>query len=65
MFRLILMFALFVIAVTAVTVMWTAIVKIRTEPSTGDTMPETFKRISYVLLIVLMFGICTGFLGAV
>jgi len=26
-------------------------------------LPDTFKRISYVLLIVLMFGVVTGWLG--
>ena len=32
--------------------------------SRGDTMPKTFSTIAYVLLIVLMFGIVTGWLGA-
>ena len=30
----------------------------------GDTMPKTFSTIAYVLLIVLMFGVVTGWLGA-
>ncbi len=30
----------------------------------GDTMPKTFSTIAYVLLILLMFGIATGWLGA-
>ncbi len=30
----------------------------------GDTMPKTFSTIAYVLLIVLMFGVATGWLGA-
>jgi cell division protein FtsX len=29
-----------------------------------DTMPATFQTIAYVLLIVLMFGVATGWLGA-
>lgn len=29
-----------------------------------DTMPATFHTIAYVLLIVLMFGVATGWLGA-
>ena len=29
-----------------------------------DSMPQTFSRIAYVVLIILMFGICAGFLGA-
>jgi hypothetical protein len=33
-------------------------------PARRDTMPETFRRIAYVLLIVLMFGVTAGWLGA-
>jgi cell division protein FtsX len=29
-----------------------------------DTMPTTFRNIAYVLLILLMFGVVTGWLGA-
>lgn len=29
-----------------------------------DTMPKTFRNIAYVLLVVLMFGVVTGWLGA-
>ena len=29
-----------------------------------DTMPATFHMIAYVLLIILMFGVVTGWLGA-
>lgn len=29
----------------------------------GDTMPDTFKTVAYVLLIMLMFGVITGWLG--
>lgn len=29
-----------------------------------DTMPDTFKRIAYVVLVVLMFGVASGWLGA-
>lgn len=32
--------------------------------SKGDTMPKTFQNIAYVLLIILMFGVVTGWLGA-
>lgn len=27
-------------------------------------MPETFKRVAYVVLIVLLFGLASGWLGA-
>lgn len=30
----------------------------------GDDMPKTFQRIAYVVLIMLMFGVVTGWLGA-
>lgn len=32
--------------------------------STGDTLPETFRTIAYVVLIILLFGVTSGFLGA-
>jgi len=31
--------------------------------SGGQSLPETFKKYSYILLIVLMFGVVTGWLG--
>jgi hypothetical protein len=30
----------------------------------STTMPDTFRTIAYVLLIILMFGVATGWLGA-
>jgi cell division protein FtsX len=36
----------------------------RTAPRKEDTMPQTFRKIAYVLLVVLMFGVVTGWLGA-
>ncbi len=33
-------------------------------PHKEDTMPATFQTIAYVVLIVLMFGVATGWLGA-
>jgi len=62
--RLILVLALFVIAIIAVTSVVGAAKAVR-HTSEGDWMPDTFQRIAYILLIVLMFGICTGLLGAV
>lgn len=29
-----------------------------------DTMPETFRRISYVVLVLLLLGLASGWLGA-
>lgn len=37
----------------------------RAEPQRGDTMPDTFRTIAYVLLVLLMFGVVSGWLGAV
>ena len=35
-------------------------------PSTErDTMPETFQRAAYVMLIILLFGVTSGWLGGV
>lgn len=28
------------------------------------TMPDTFRTIAYALLVILMFGVCAGWLGA-
>jgi len=63
-FRLIILMALFGIAIIAVSTM-IGTVKTMKQTAEGDWMPDTFQRIAYVLLIVLMFGICTGWLGAV
>ena len=62
--RLILLLAFVVIAVIAVTSLLNAVKTVQ-GPNKGDTMPQTFQRIAYVLLIVFMFGICTGWLGAI
>lgn len=34
-------------------------------PKGVDTLPDTFRTIAYIILIVLMFGITSGFLGGV
>lgn len=33
-------------------------------PSERDTMPKTFQRAAYVMLIVLLFGVTSGWLGS-
>lgn len=35
-----------------------------TQTALGDDMPKTFQRIAYVVLILLMLGVVTGWLGA-
>ena len=30
-----------------------------------DTMPDTFRTVAYVLLLVLMVGVATGWLGSI
>ena len=67
MFRLVLL--LFFITIIAVAVLGIVnIIGKATAPSSSptqeDTMPETFQRIAYVALIVLMFGVVSGWLGA-
>jgi cell division protein FtsX len=37
----------------------------RPAPQKGDTMPATFRTVAYILLLVLMVGVATGWLGAV
>ena len=34
-------------------------------PKKEDTMPATFRTVAYILLLVLMVGVATGWLGAV
>lgn len=66
MLRLILL----ILLVAAVLIAFTAVlgtmqmVGSRTTSSQEDRMPATFQKIAYVLLIVLMFGVTTGWLGA-
>ena len=34
------------------------------EKPKGDTVPDTFRTIAYLVLVVLMFGVTSGVLGA-
>lgn len=66
MARLFLLIALSVIVVIAmITVFGTmqAVVKLAQEKE-DDHMPDTFKRIAYIVLVILMFGVTSGWLGA-
>lgn len=59
-----------VIAFAIVALLGTIRAVIRTEATTGlqkdnNMMPARFQRITYVLLILLMFGVTTGWLGGV
>ncbi len=74
MTRLILMAAVVAAILAVLTLAWGP-PRPATAPATGpvprpvsrkkeDTMPATFHTIAYVLLIVLMFGVATGWLGA-
>lgn len=63
--RLILLLALFVIAMIAITTAMSAFRTVEKATTTGDAMPQTLQRVAYVLLIALMLGICSGLLGAV
>lgn len=67
MFRAVLILLFFVIVVFAVTSATTAVKMALVPaklPSQRDTMPDTVRRIAYVALIVLMFGVVSGWLGA-
>ena len=67
MVRLILIVAFVaVVAVAIIAVMGTMMAF--AQPSAGkdtDDMPAKFRRITYVLLVVLMFGVASGWLGGV
>lgn len=60
---------LFVVLIAALAMAFSAIVSaLRViEPQhtsgTGDTMPKTISKVAYVVLIILMFGIASGWLG--
>lgn len=62
--RIFLLLALLVIALLAINTLARTVQHIAQPSKTGDTLPMTFQRIAYVLLILLMFGIAFGWLGA-
>ena len=67
MMRLILFVFLLAGILLAIAAVVTTIRAVSPRPSTGpreDTMPKTFSLIAYILLILLMFGISLGWLGA-
>ena len=60
--------ALLVVAVSAIAVA-AAFGSVRRVPESGprhrgDTMPDVFRTVAYMALLLLMFGIVTGLLGA-
>lgn len=67
MARLLVIFVITVAAVMAV-VAGVALVRSGADAARGslseDRMPETFRNIAYALLVLLMFGVVTGWLGA-
>ncbi len=67
MFRVILILlfvAALALAVASVTSAIKTVITPVTPPSQRDTMPDTVRRIAYVALIILMFGVVSGWLGA-
>ncbi len=60
---LVLLVAAFAVAFSAIALALRAISP-QDKGAVGDTMPKTFSTIAYVLLIMLMFGVATGWLGA-
>ncbi len=70
MFRLILLIlfvaAIVVAALATVTVVYSVTRLAKPQPRTGeDKMPQTFQRIAYIALVVLLIGITSGWLGGV
>ncbi|WP_342068611.1 hypothetical protein [Yoonia algicola] len=66
MVRLILIVAFIAVVAIAITALVGTIVSV-TQTTVGkdtDNMPAKFRRITYVLLVVLLFGVTTGWLGA-
>ena len=63
MFRLILM-VLFVAAVATVIAMLQSFA-VHARPTGDQQMPKTFQRIAYILLVLLLLGLSTGWLGGV
>ncbi len=67
MLRLILIVAFLAVVVIAITAVLGTIMAVA-KPSAGkepDDMPVKFRRITYALLVVLLFGVTTGWLGGV
>lgn len=66
MVRLILLVAFVAIVAIAITAVVGTIAAIAQTSAGKDTddMPARFQRITYVLLVVLLFGVTTGWLGA-
>ncbi|SEW25006.1 hypothetical protein SAMN04488515_1836 [Cognatiyoonia koreensis] len=67
MFRLVLVLLLLIMLVIVIgAVAGTAkSVTASAQSALGDNMPKTFQRVAYVVLILLMFGVVTGWLGGV
>ncbi len=66
MMRLILLIAVVAMAVIAVNALlgtMQAVTQVATGKE-GEEMPAKFKRITYILLVVLLFGVTAGWLGA-
>lgn len=60
---LILLVAAVLIAFTAMLGTMQAVASLA-KPKQEDTMPATFQKIAYAVLILLMLGVSTGWLGA-
>jgi len=67
MVRLILLILFIAAIVTAVAAMVAVVqsLSMLARPTGEDQMPQTFQRIAYILLVVLLIGISTGWLGGV
>lgn len=65
MFRVFLVIAIFIGLVLVIGAVANAAKSVTASAQTalGENMPKSFQRIAYVMLILLMFGVVTGWLG--
>ncbi len=65
--RFILFIALFAVVIIALAIMLSQLIREAAQAGSeerGD-LPQSVKRIAYVALIIVMFGICAGVMGGV
>lgn len=65
--RIILFLILFVVVVAAMAIMLSHLIReaANAGAESSQDIPKSIKRVSYVALVILMFGICAGALGGI
>ncbi|MCK0120040.1 MAG: hypothetical protein ABJO29_04270 [Yoonia sp.] len=67
MIKLLLLFLLLLPAIMGGLVIWALLRWFNGAPpqkSIGETLPETIRTIAFIVLVILLFGVTSGFLGA-